>query len=391
MASPVPSVPVQAPALAARNAGLVLVLFCLGHAFVDLYSAALPALQPLLVERFGLSFTQCGILGGVAVFSGSVLQPVYGYFADRFRSRLFAALAPAVAGICISSLGWAPAYWAVAALIFAGGAGVASFHPQGASNAVAHVKTNRSGAMALFICSGSLGMSVGPLFFSAVAAGALERALWCALPGISVTALLLARMPAPAARQRERFTWAPLQAVWRPMSVLFFLVFIRSIVQIVFTQFLPLYLHHRRGYSVREASWMLSAYLVAGGLGGLVGGNLADRFGGRRIILVSMIGSVPLLALFVFGQGALSAAGLVLGGLVLLFTNPINILMAQELAPTQAGTVSALMMGFAWGTAGMVFIPLTGWAADLVGLQAAFAGLILFPLPGFLLALKLPK
>jgi FSR family fosmidomycin resistance protein-like MFS transporter len=66
-------------------------------------------------------------------------------------------------------------------------------------------------------------------------------------------------------------------------------------------------------------------------------------------------------------------------------------MMGQELAPTQTGTVSALMMGFAWGTSGLLFIPLTGWISDLFSMQAAFIGLVLFPIAGFVLALKLPK
>ena len=54
---------------------LPLVLFCLGHFFVDLYSAALGVLQPLLLDQFRLNYTQAGILGGVLVFSSSVMQP----------------------------------------------------------------------------------------------------------------------------------------------------------------------------------------------------------------------------------------------------------------------------------------------------------------------------
>jgi len=104
-----------------------------------------------------------------------------------------------------------------------------------------------------------------------------------------------------------------------------------------------------------------------------------------------MIGSVPFLALFLFGSGAAAAVGLFLGGLILLFTIPVNVVMAQELAPTQAGTVSALMMGFAWGTAGLIFIPLTGWVSDHYSMQTAFTGLISFPLLGFILGWKLPK
>src|SRR5215467_15795166 len=102
--------PPETVARLARQSVLPLVLFCVGHFLVDLYSGALGALQPLLQGRFGLNFTQAGILGGVMVCSSSVMQPVYGWLSDRWRSRLFTALAPAVAGIFISSLGVAPCY-----------------------------------------------------------------------------------------------------------------------------------------------------------------------------------------------------------------------------------------------------------------------------------------
>jgi hypothetical protein len=65
--------------------------------------------------------------------------------------------------------------------------------------------------------------------------------------------------------------------------------------------------------------------------------------------------------------------------------------MAQDLVPSQAGTVSALMMGFAWGMAGIIFIPLTGWAADRITLHYALMTLTVFPLGGFFLSLKLLK
>jgi FSR family fosmidomycin resistance protein-like MFS transporter len=387
------AVPVQA-ADTRRALLLPLVLFCAGHFLIDLYSAALSVLQPLLVSRFQLSFTQAGILGGVLISSSSVMQPVYGYLADRFPSRLFSALAPATAAVFMMSLGWAPGFVGLLVLVWLGGAGIASFHPQATSNAVAHITVNRGRAMAIFICSGTLGMACGPAFFSALLGRrGLDALPWGALPGVLMTVVLLLFMP-PIERRtgsRRDSGWSALRAVWRPITILYLLVFIRSVVQVTFTQFLPLYLHTQRGYSLGQSSLSLSIYLLGGALGGLAGGTLADRFGGRLVILASMIGSMPFLMLFLFTQGWLSIFGLFLSGLILLFTIPVNVVMAQQLAPAQTGTVSALMMGFAWGTAGLIFIPLTGWFADLVSMQAAFSGLILFPLAGFALALKLPK
>jgi FSR family fosmidomycin resistance protein-like MFS transporter len=388
--------PVAPSALApvARATLFSLTLFCVTHFIIDLYSGALGALQPLLLDQFHMTFTEAGILAGVLSFSSSVLQPGWGFLSDRFHSRLFTALAPAIASIFISSLGLAPNYPALLGMVFLGGAGIASFHPHAASNATHAITRNRQRAMAIFISSGTLGLALGPTFFSEVSARlGLPRTYWAALPGVTLSILLLMflRPPARDVRAAPPFDWAPLRAVWKPMTILYFLVFIRSIVQITFTQFLPLYLHTQRGYSLASSSLSLTLYLGSGALGGILGGNLADRFGGRRVIIFSMIASVPFLLLFVFSTGWVSTAGLALGGLILLFTNPVNVVMGQELVPAQAGTVSAMMMGFAWGTSGLLFIPLTGWISDLFSMQTAFIGLVLFPVIGFFLALKLPK
>lgn len=380
----------------AAGVGLTaLVLLSLGHLFIDLYSSALGALQPLLVDKLGLTLTQAGIVGGVMVFSSSVMQPVYGLLSDRYRTKLFAALSPAISGVFVSALGLAPTYGWLLAMAFLGGTGIAAFHPQASSRATVGLPGNKGRWMAMFISAGTLGMALGPTYFSTLAAHlGLTHLPWAAAPGVLVSILLLAMLPNGPdvhAHARSRFDWAPLRAVWRPLTILYFLVFIRSIVQITFAQLLPLYLHRERNYSLAGASYALSLYLTAGAIGGFLGGHLSDRFGGRKVITISMISCVPFLALFFLTNGPLALAGLAMGGLTLLFTIPVNVVMAQELVPTQAGTVSALMMGFAWGAAGMIFIPLTGWVSDHYGMQIALGSLTFFPLIGFFLSLKLPK
>lgn len=378
----------------ARRSNATLILLCVAHFFIDLYSSALAAFQPMIVDRMGISLAQAGVLGGLLVFSSSTTQPLYGYLSDRFRSRMFVALAPAMAGIFISLLGAAPSYSAAIAMVLLGGAGISSFHPQGATRATEGVTENKGRWMAVFISSGTLGLAFGPTFFSALAGRLGVEMTWLGMiPGVLITTLLLFQLsPAPESRTgRTSFDWSELKAVWRPLMVLYLLVFIRSIVQISFTQFLPLYLSRERSWTLEAASLALSLYLASGAIGGFLGGNLADRFGGRTVILISMIASVPFLALFFLTTGLWSLVGLSLGGLILLFTIPVNLTMGQELAPTQAATVSALMMGFAWGTAGMIFIPLVGWAADHFTLHKALLALLVFPVAGYLLALKLPQ
>lgn len=378
------------------KAGMVaLVLYSLGHFFVDLYSGALGAFQPIFVDKFHFTLTQAGLLGGVMVFSGSFVQPAYGYLSDRFHSRMFSTLAPAVAGIFIAALGLATGVWMAAALIFAGGIGIASFHPQASARATTGILTHRGRWMAVFISAGTLGVAVSPTYFTSIIQWVgLKHTYLAAIPGIIVTVLLvsLIRSPETAERvARPRFELASLRVVQRPLIILCLLVVLRSAIQIVFGQFLPLYLHRERGFTLLAASGALSMFQIAGAVGGFLGGHFTDRFGGRRVIMYSMLGSVPFLALFFFGEGLASMVGLVMGGLTLLFTVPVNVVMAQELAPAQAGTVSALMMGFAWGLAGLIFIPFIGWASDTLSMQITMSALMVFPLIGFFLTLKLPK
>jgi FSR family fosmidomycin resistance protein-like MFS transporter len=369
-----------------------LALYCLGHFFIDLYSAAMGAFQPLFHDRLHFSLTQAGFLGGMMVFSGSFVQPAYGILSDRFHSRMFSVLAPAVAGIFISCLGLATNVWTAALLIFLGGAGVASFHPQASARATLGIETNRGRWMAVFISTGSLGLAFGPTYYTSITqTWGMERSWIGSIPGLIVTGMMLLWIREPAVPEHHRkFNFEPLRAVQGTLALLAVLVVLRSAIQMVFGQFLPLYLIKERGFTPIAAAGALSLFQAAGAFGGFMGGYSTDRFGGRRVIIWSMIGSVPFLCLFFFGSGVLSMIGLGLGGLILLFTVPVIVLMGQMLAPKAAGTVSALMMGFAWGFAGLIFVPLIGALSDRLSMQTTMSAMIVLPIIGFFLALRLP-
>jgi len=385
---------VSSQATTKQGGWLALSYYSIGHFFIDLYSNALGVFVPMLVDHLGISLTQAGFLGGLMSFSSSVTQPIYGYLSDRFRTPLFATLAHALAGIFISSLALAPSFGWLVVLVFLGGAGISSFHPAGSARAAQGLEHKRQFAMAVFICSGTLGLAVGPTFYSYLfETFGYEKAHWGALGGIAATVLMLATLPRRDEVHSGRapaFDLEPLKAVWKPLTILYFCVFLRSIVQISFSAFLPLYMHRERGLTLTEASHVLSLYLAAGAAGGLMGGSLAERFGAKRVIQASFLGSVPLLALFFFVSNVwIANAGLILGGLILLFTIPVNVVMAQQLAPTQTGTVSSLMMGASWGMAGLIAIPIVGWAGDHSSLHSALASLLVAPLLGFILTLWL--
>ena len=401
-ATPQPPAPAAAAPRVVPGAGLrasvavmPLVLLSLAHGTVDLYSSIIATLQPLLVERYTLSLTQVGVMGGVFMFSSSVMQLFFGVASDRFHTRMYAVVSPAIAAIFLSSLLHASSFPMLLLLTFLGGLGVAAFHPFSTKEASATGGQRRGLAVAIFISCGTFGLSMGPAYFSTVIewAGA-ESLSWAAIPALLVSAILFWKLPGPGAaanRKRSGVDYELLKAHWKPLALHYALVVLRSIVQVGMVQFLALYLYHERGFTFRETSLALTVCLFSAAAGSFLGGGLAERIGGPKVMVVSMAGATPFLTLFVATTGWISLVSLFIGGTFLLLTIPVIVVMAQELIPSQTATVSGLMMGFAWGVAGMIFVPLIGWTGDRVGLEPVFWALALLPLAGLLLSLKIMR
>jgi FSR family fosmidomycin resistance protein-like MFS transporter len=130
--------------------------------------------------------------------------------------------------------------------------------------------------------------------------------------------------------------------------------------------------------------------MFAVGAGGFFGGPIADRHGARGVIVVSLIAAVPFLAIAPSLQGWHFVSLLALGGFLLQSTLPVNVTFAQTIAPISAATVSSLMMGFAWGTGGLI-VPLVGMLADRIGIERTLTIMAFMPVVAAALALPLPS
>jgi FSR family fosmidomycin resistance protein-like MFS transporter len=170
--------------------------------------------------------------------------------------------------------------------------------------------------------------------------------------------------------------------------LLYFVVVSRSAVSYGFMTFLPLQLT-RHGYSVTQVGVIASLYLALGALGGFLGGWLAERFGGRRVVIASFLGSAPLYLLFLYLPDSSGLLCLVAGSFVLQASLPVNVVMGQELSPRHASTISSLLMGAAWGLGALIVSPV-GALADRWGLHAALLALAAMLVVGLACAILLP-
>jgi len=361
-----------------------LAVLTLGHFTIDTYSSFFLPLLPLLATRLGLNYAMVGGLAAMASMSSSFLQPLFGLASDRMRRPWFVALGPMIAAVFMASIGLATRYDALAALLVAGGVGVAMFHPQTAALAGA-TSAQRGLAMSTWVTGGTLGWALGPAYATGIVDRfGLERTWLAAIPGLVLCGLLFAwfgRVAPHAAATRPRAPIAELRPVARPLLMIYFSVVCRSAVSAGFATFLPLWLH-ARGASVTRGGWITTLYLTLGALGGFFGGWLADRFGGRRVVVASFAAAAPFYALFFLLPAPFDLVSLVLGYCVLQASLPVNVVLGQELSPRHSGIISSLLMGAAWGLGALVLYPI-GVIADHAGLEPALAALSSLVLVGF--------
>jgi FSR family fosmidomycin resistance protein-like MFS transporter len=363
-----------------RRDKLTLAALCAGHFVNDLYSSIIFPLLPLLKAKLELTTAQVFWLAPLYAISSSLLQPLYGFISDRYARRAFAVFGPLVTALFVSMIGLAPSYAVLVLLLMAGGIGIGSFHPQGAALAAAASGDRRRIGMAVFSATGTVGFAFGPLAISLVVdAYGLDKTYYFVALGILMSAVLYRvcpHLPAPTRPDENapKIKWqlfAALRVALRPLLLLYLITVIRSGLQVTTNNYLP-FLLRESGFDVTGTGGVITTFLLLGGIGGLAGGFMAERVSGRAVTMYSGLLSGPLMVAAFLTTGPASIVLLALGGFMLLSTLPVNVAMAQELVPGQTSTVSALMMGAAWGVGALAppaldnLVPIYGFRMVLV-------------------------
>ena len=374
-----------------------LLLLSLGHSVTDTYSNFLPGLIVFLTERLALTNTLVGLLATVVSVSGSTSQLLFGR-GRPVRRHYFLVLGPVCAAIFMSLLGTAHSVPMLVLFLVLGRAGIASFHPQAAVAAGTGPASRRGFALAFFVTAGSAGYSVGPLVstWTAERFGA-DRTWIAAFPGLLVALLLyltvyrrLSAVPKGSATAAEEAAPAlsstpppPPARLPRAILSLWAIVALRSAVSTGLVHFMPLFLQGR-GATPVYGSLAVSLFLFAGAAGGMIGGALSDRWGRRRVLVISLAASTPLLFGLTLVPATAFLAVLVVAGLVLSASAAVNVAMAQRFPDQSPHDMQDSHRRPAGGRA-------AGALADRTSIGLVYQVLALLPLLTVPVALTLPE
>src|SRR5215475_696143 len=371
----------RSAAVSAVQGAAVAVLAAIGvcHMLNDVIQSLIMAIYPMLKENLALNFRQIGLITFTFQFTASVLQPVVGYYTDRYPTPYSLVL-----GMGSSLIGM----------------GSSVFHPE--SSRVARLASGgRHGlAQSVFQVGGNFGTALGPLLAAFIVLPYGQHTIsWFSLVALTGMVLLavigswygktLKLKRISMAEEREAMAKATHGKVGRSIAILMALTFSKHFYLVSITSFYIFYLIHTFGVSVQSAQLHLFLFLFAVTAGTVIGGPIGDRIGSRRVIWWSTLGVLPFTLALPYVGLFWSAVLSVIIGLILASAFPVILVYAQGLIPGRVGMVAGLFFGLAFGIAG-VGAAFLGWLADVTSIEFVYHVCAFLPAIG-LLAAFLPE
>jgi MFS transporter, FSR family, fosmidomycin resistance protein len=348
-------------------------LLTVGHCLIDFSQGAVAALIPFFKATFHLSYAEASILILASSLASSIIQPIFGHYADRTSASwlLPAAILLSIVGVVAAAL--STSYWAALAAVAVNGIGVAAFHPEAARLVHFAAGSRLTTAMSYFSVGGGLGFASAPLIVSAL----LTEAGPSSLLGLIGPAVILAAMFAIDSQrhaflvQRHENGAAARRspAQWGAFALLGITIAVRSSVFVGLNAFLALYWVNHLGQTSAMGNAALSVVLGSSVAGTLIGGRLADRYSRRGVLQWGMLAAAGLFGLLAAVENAEVAMALLFpAGLLFALASSPLIVLGQQYLPGRVGVASGITIGLAVSSGGAT-APILGKAADMFGIE----------------------
>lgn len=380
----------------------ILYIIGLCHLFNDALQAVVPAMFPILEKSMGLSFTQLGIIAFSLNMVSSVMQPVVGAFTDKKPMPFALPIGLGFTLIGVLGLGLAPNFSMVVLSVLLIGLGSAVFHPEGSRVAYMAAGSKRGLAQSIYQVGGNTGQAFAPLITALILVplGQIGASWFTIVAALAVLFLIYIanwynqRLIAFPFTIKKKISGVSNKSglskeIKKALLYILLLIFARSWYISGMTNFYAFYGINEYGLTIKQSQLFLFAFLVAGAFGTFFGGPLADRFGKKKIISISMLATFPFSILIPFVSPVSAFILLLLTGFILMTSFSVTVVYAQELVPGKIGTMSGLTVGLAFGMGAIGSVGL-GYIADIIGLQTMITWLGFLPILG-LIAFLLPK
>ncbi|MEH7807608.1 MFS transporter, partial [Bacillus safensis] len=308
----------------------ILLIIGICHMLNDTLQAVIPAMFPILERSMGLTFTQLGLIAFTLNMVSSVMQPAIGWYTDKRPMPYALPIALFSSAVGIFGLAFAPSFATILLCVVFIGLGSAIFHPEGSRVANMAAGPRRGLAQSIYQVGGNTGQAFAPLIAALMLVPLGQTGVaWFTIVGMLAVGFLLYISRWYAGRLqtiRAEAKKAPAKAVRSDihrksaliaLGIIVFLIFARSWYGNAISNFYAFYAIEQYGLTIKESQTYIFLFLILGAIGTFLGGPLADRFGKKNVILVSLLASFPLALLLPFAGPVFAYVLLGLIGLIL--------------------------------------------------------------------------
>lgn len=346
------------------------------HFINDIYTGVLNPIMPFIAVKIGISMAIATIILTISHIFSSLLQPLFGFFADNIvkRSFIFWGLILSSIFIPLSALAHNP-FILVLFIIF-GSIGSSLFHPQALGFASKFAQKDSAGkSMAVFVAMGTLGYSMGPVVSSAITQflGMPKMPLMTFL-GIVWALIMFSFVPKLSLSEKVinkiNFKTAFKRILTnRKLNILNVIAMLKTMIMSACFILLP-FLWKNMGYKPFYIGMALFMFIFAGGIGSLISGYIEKNIGAANVFYISMISTFPLMILFILtcsSHPTLSLGIFVIMGFITMMATPVTMVMAQNVIPEYKSIISGFINGFSWGIVAIA-MSLLGFIAEKFGI-----------------------
>lgn len=360
-------------------------LLSLGHLSVDFAPGALPAILPFLVLYNGLSYTEVAGLMFASSCLSSIVQPVFGYWADKSSKQWFMAFGIAMSGIGLGISGLFSNYWFIFAAITLMGVGSSIFHPVAARTVNRISAQNKATGIGIFSVGGNIGFGVAPMIAAAALSfwGTSGTVLFLVF-GLLTSALMIWAIPKMMSSDSQQASAGSVKKVrdsdgtndWHAFARLSLVILFRSVTQTSVLAFLPLFCIYRFGITEEFSGVLLSTLCLSGAVMTVLGGWLTDRVGLIRACKLGYLLMAPAFALVLIVPSVWWIFPiLVLISFTLNGTYAAFVVLGQSYLAKNVGLASGVTMGLS-ASLGGIFTPILGLVADSYGITTVMVTLV---------------
>lgn len=375
----------------------MLVICSISHFLNDMIQSIIPAIYPIMKDKFNYSFAQIGIITLVFQMTSSILQPFTGFYADKHPRPYALSVGMCFTLIGLLLLAFAENYFIILLAVSVVGFGSSIFHPTASLVTQLASGGKKSLAQFIFQVGGNGGSAVGPLLAAIIILPFGQHAIsWFALAAL-LAAIIMIRL---RTWYKTKLSYVVTHQSAQPLInhdisrrtkygallILILLIFSKYFYTACITSYFTFFLIDKFGVSVQTSQLCLFVFLLAFAIGTVAGGMLGDKFGRKYVIWFSILGAAPFAIAMPFANLTWTIICTFLSGLIIASAFSSIVVYATDLMPDKVGLIAGIFFGLMFGLGGLgsAFF---GWLADKTSIEYIFQVSAFLPLLGIIAGL----